>query len=109
MPEDTMMFVDRDAHTRPERFKALRNGKSVWLMVEPNHPRFSFSMGPAIKRVLDEEDRYALAEKLAPHVGDALAHWPDEPILVSVPSFGMTFTLCDNPDDPGKVLVRIRD
>lgn len=93
-------------YPRPDRIRAYRNGREIWLMIEPNHPRFSMSMDPKIKNQLSEEDRYILAEDLAAHFDAAMEHWADEPITVLVPRFDLHVNLSDNPDQPGKMLVR---
>ena len=89
---------------RPEGYWAERGGKRVFLLIEPFHPRFSASLSEAVKEELTEEQRLFLAEKLAPSFGEALKRWPDRPLLVGVN--GRTYALSDNPNKPGKVLVR---
>ncbi len=100
------IFVDRDIENRPSRYRALREGgRSIWIEIPPHHPRFSMALAPEIKAATNEEERYTLAELLQGWMHDALCRWPDEPIHTHVPGFGVV-SLCESPDQRGKVLVR---
>jgi len=101
------MEKSANEHPRPSRIRAYRDGRPIWLMIEPHHPRFSMSLADGVKSRLDEEGRFLLCEDLQGHVNEALSHWADEPITVHVPRFDMHVCMSDNPEDPGKVLVRL--
>lgn len=94
-------------YPRPDRIWVDREGgRRISLTVDPNHPRFSMSMDKRVKAKLSEEDRYQLAEDLMAHWDDAMAQWADAAITVYVPRFDLHVDISDNPDDPGKMLVR---
>lgn len=95
-----------DNFPKPSRIQVMRRGMVQWIEIEPTHPRFGMSMDKVIKRILSEEDRFNLAEDLAVHVHEALSHWSDEPLHLYVPKFDLHLDLSDNPDQPGKMLVR---
>lgn len=96
-----------DDYPRPRGIWVRRGSKEIWLEMDPQHPRYSMSMGPELKRLLSVEDRYNLAERLADHVHEALSHWPDEPVCVHVRDMDLRVKLSDNPHAPGKMLVRL--
>ena len=106
MDSNTPVIVDMYEH-RPHRIPVLRNGMRKWVEIEPNHPRFSMSMDEAIKRRLDTEERFLLADRLSAYFEDALSKWADEPIRYEDPALGLAFLLSDNPHAPGNMLVRL--
>jgi hypothetical protein len=92
----------------PDRIWVTREGgKRIAVMIEPTHPRFKMSMDRNVKRLLSEEDRFQLAEDLMGHWNDAMAQWADCPMTVHVSRFDLHVNISDNPDDPGKMLVRL--
>ncbi len=94
-------------YPRPSRIWVEREGERRYpILIDPNHPRFSMSMDRRVKAKLSEEDRYQLAEDLMKHFDDAMKHWADAALTVYVPRFDLHVDISDNPDDPGKMLVR---
>lgn len=99
MPSQPWFYVRRG----PSRTRKVK------VLVDPNHIRFRFSIHDQIKRDLEEEHRYALAEALGRHFDKALTCTADNPMEVTVKGDlfrGKVYRLCRNPNKPEKVLVR---
>lgn len=66
---------------QPDRIRVSREGGPQWVLIEPNHPRFSASLDRRVKRAFTEEGRYRLCERLQPHFQAALQALPEDPVL----------------------------
>lgn len=94
---------------RPFYYKFVKEeNRKVRLYIDPEHPRFSFSLSDKVKRKLDtEEERLMLCEALLRFREDALAHWPDEPLRVQVTAGVFYLSDHPNPEKSGKVRVTL--
>lgn len=82
------------------------NNRKVRLYIDPYHPRFSFSLSNEVKRHLStEEERLVVCEILMRFREDALDHWGDDPLKVTIDAG--TFYLSDHPDPEKSGKVRV--